>query len=91
MSRLNHTLDITIPLESPHQAEIVRNTLAPDPILKKDELTVDYSVQDSNVLCLFKGVSDRVIRVAISNVLDNVKTTVECIEAFENKQDTVFT
>lgn len=87
---LTHTLEINIPFETSSQAMIAKNTLSPDPILKNDELTVDYQVNGSNLLCTFHGVSDRVIRVAISNVLDNIKTIVECIEEFEGKQDQIF-
>lgn len=88
---LDYQLQITIPFETAKQAEVACNTISPDPILKKNELTVDYSVEDSNLICDFKGVSDRVIRVAISNVLDNIKTTVECMEEFEDKQHELFT
>lgn len=88
---LAHQLELNIPFETNKQATIAQNTLSPDPILKKEELTVEYTVNDSNLICSFKGVSDRVIRVAISNVLDNIKTIIECIEEFEGKENTVFT
>lgn len=91
LETLTHRLEINIPFESSTQATVAKNTLSPDPILKKDELTVDYQVDGSSLICSFNGVSDRVIRVAISNVLDNIKTIVECFEEFEGKQDQVFT
>lgn len=90
MSGLLHTIEIQIPFETANQATVAQKTLLPDPILKKNELTVNYAVDECNLVCSFKGVSDRVIRVAVSNVLDNIKTIIECIEQFDGKQDSFF-
>ncbi|CAH6723455.1 EKC/KEOPS complex subunit Pcc1p [[Candida] jaroonii] len=80
---LDYKLKISIPFENNNQAEIAGNSLRPDPILKADEMTVDFSTDNEKLICYFQGVSDRVIRVAVSNVLDNIKTIIECIEQFE--------
>lgn len=88
---LDYKLKITIPFENEHQAEIAGNSLRPDPILKADEMTVDFLNDKETLICFFQGISDRVIRVAVSNVLDNIKTIIECFEEFEGKEDRVFT
>ncbi|KAL6449926.1 PCC1 EKC/KEOPS complex subunit PCC1 [Candida maltosa Xu316] len=89
---LSYKLDLNIPFENGKQAEIAKNALSPDPLLRADELTVDYSIPpDSNVLTIsFAGVSDRVIRVAISNLIDNLKTIIECMDEFDGKKDVIF-
>lgn len=81
---------ITVPFERDEHALIAKNSLSPDPILKLDEIQVNYSTKQSDLVCKFNGISNRVIRVAISNVLDNVKTIIETIEEFDGQQDTIF-
>lgn len=83
-------LTLNIPFQTSHQANIARNSQRPDPVLKTSELKIDYEVQDNVLLCKFSGISDRVIRVSISNVLDNLKTVVECIDEFEGKKDSLW-
>ena len=56
--------------------------MSPDPILKPTELNVNYSNIENNLIIKFNGVSDRVIRVAANNVMENLKTVVECFEEF---------
>ena len=40
---LPYTLELNIPFETFNQAAIAKNTLSPDPILRSDELTIDYA------------------------------------------------
>ncbi|KAG7660994.1 PCC1 [[Candida] subhashii] len=87
---LPYTLLLKVPFETQAQAIIARNALSPDPILKEDELKVQYSNNDNILECKFSGISDRVIRVAISNVIDNIKTIIECMDEFDGKKDHVF-
>ncbi|GMF06185.1 unnamed protein product [[Candida] boidinii] len=77
-----HTLTFKIPFENEKQASIACKTLSPDPILKPTELNVNYSNIENNLIIKFNGVSDRVIRVAANNVMENLKTVVECFEEF---------
>ncbi|ODV77186.1 transcription factor Pcc1 [Suhomyces tanzawaensis NRRL Y-17324] len=87
---LPYTLNLSIPFESARQAEIACKTLSPDPILKVNELNVKYSHDSNTLTCAFSGVSDRVIRVAVSNVIDNIKTIIECMDEFDGKEDELF-
>ncbi|KAI5956029.1 COX20 [Candida theae] len=83
-------LILNIPFQTPHQASIAKNSLKPDPVLKTSELKIDFEVDDKILRCKFSGISDRVIRVSISNVLDNLKTVIECIDEFEGKKDNLW-
>ena len=83
---LPYTLELNIPFETFNQAAIAKNTLSPDPILRSDELTIDYATDSNNLKVKFSGVSDRVIRVAISNMIDNIKTIIECMDEFDGKK-----
>lgn len=67
-----------------------QNSLKPDPVLKTSELKIDYEAEENILRCIFSGISDRVIRVSISNVLDNLKTVIECIDEFEGKKDSLW-
>ncbi|EEQ44900.1 conserved hypothetical protein [Candida albicans WO-1] len=87
---LPYTLELNIPFETFNQAAIAKNTLSPDPILRSDELTIDYATDSNNLKAKFSGVSDRVIRVAISNMIDNIKTIIECMDEFDGKKDQLF-
>lgn len=87
---LDHKLTLRIPFETKKQAEIACNTLNPDPILKSQELDVEFETDSSSLVCKFAGTSDRVIRVAISNVIDNIKTIIECMDEFDQKKDVLF-
>ncbi|KAI5950178.1 PCC1 [Candida jiufengensis] len=80
-------LTLNIPFETSRQAQIAQNTLLPDPVLKSDELKIEYTTNENVLNIKFSGISDRVIRVSISNVLDNIKTIVECMDEFDGKED----
>lgn len=88
---LPYQLTLRIPFINANQAQIASNTLSPDPILKGNELKVQYNAEENILVCLFSGVSDRVIRVAISNVIDNIKTIIECMDEFDGKENVKFT
>lgn len=86
----DHVVTVNVPFESQKQAQIAQRTMAVDPVLKKDEISVTYAVDEKTLVCRFAGESDRVIRVAISNAIDNIKTVIETIEEFEGQKETVF-
>ncbi|KAK6453583.1 transcription factor Pcc1-domain-containing protein [Scheffersomyces xylosifermentans] len=90
VEELPYKLTLKVPFETARQALIASQTLSPDPILKGNELDVTYDAEDTTLLLKFSGISDRVIRVAISNVIDNLKTIVECIDEFDGKKDVLF-
>lgn len=87
---LDHIVTIQIPFETEKQASIARNSIAADPVLKKNEISVEFVAEGNVLQCKFAGVSDRVIRVAISNCIDNIKTVIETIEEFDGQKDTLF-
>lgn len=87
---LDYIVTLDIPFENEKQAQIAQRTMSVDPILKKNEITVDYSVQSNLLTCKFAGISDRVIRVAVSSAIDNIKTIIECMEEFDGKEKTIF-
>lgn len=89
-SDMECSLTITIPFETGCQAEIACKLLSPDPILKAMELHAEYTTEDSKLVCAFVGVSDRVLRAAVTNTLDNIKTIIECFDEFEGKEDVLF-
>lgn len=80
-------LTLQIPFETLKQATIAQRTLDPDPVLKLNELSVLFSTKDNTLICKFSGISDRVIRVSISNVIDNLKTIIETMDEFDGKKD----
>ncbi|OBA21260.1 transcription factor Pcc1 [Metschnikowia bicuspidata var. bicuspidata NRRL YB-4993] len=90
MASLDHIVTLNIPFETAKQAQIARDTIAVDPVLKKDEISVDYITEGATLVARFAGVSDRVIRVAVSNSIDNIKTIIETIDEFDGENDTVF-
>lgn len=87
---LDHIVKLRIPFENSRQAQIACNSISVDPVLKKDEIFVEFDTDDNELRCEFAGVSDRVIRVAISNCLDNIKTIIETIDEFDGREKTVF-
>ncbi|CAK9442164.1 uncharacterized protein LODBEIA_P59070 [Lodderomyces beijingensis] len=80
------SLVLKVPFETQKQAIIARNSLSPDPVLKSNELNITFEVDEKTLVCKFAGISDRVIRVSISNVIDNLKTVVECFDEFDGKK-----
>lgn len=88
---LDHCLTLNIPFQTGKQADIACRSLSPDPILKANELTVKYSTEENRLVVVFSGGSDRTIRVAISNVIDNLKTIIECFDEFDGQEDVLFT
>ncbi|GEQ72641.1 hypothetical protein JCM33374_g6328 [Metschnikowia sp. JCM 33374] len=90
MANLDHIVTINIPFETAKQAKIARDTISVDPVLKKDEISVDFSTEGAALIARFAGVSDRVIRVAVSNSIDNIKTIIETIDEFDGEKETIF-
>ncbi|EGW35606.1 uncharacterized protein SPAPADRAFT_58825 [Spathaspora passalidarum NRRL Y-27907] len=89
--KLPYKVTLSIPFETHEQATIAKNTLSPDPIVKSvDEFNIEYEINDNILQILFSGASNRIIRVTISNTIDNLKTILECIDEFEGKQDHLF-
>lgn len=77
--------EIKIPFQTPEQSQIAKRTLEPDPILRPSDISVKYSTDNEIFIAKFEAVSDRVLRVAISSVLESLKTVIETIDEFEGK------
>ncbi|CAM9011601.1 unnamed protein product [Wickerhamomyces anomalus] len=77
--------EVKIPFQTPQQATIAKKTLEPDPILKPSDISVQYSTEGEIFIAKFEAVSDRVLRVAVSSVLESLKTVIETIDEFEGK------
>ncbi|RLV90709.1 EKC/KEOPS complex subunit PCC1 [Spathaspora sp. JA1] len=91
MPDLPYKVTLRIPFSTTEHAEIAKNTLSPDPIVKSiQEFNINYQVKDNLLIILFEGVSNRIIRVTISNTIDNLKTILECIDEFDGLQDSTF-
>lgn len=90
MSTLDHIVTLDIPFETDKQAEIAMRTISVDPVLKENEISVKYSTQSNLLICRFAGISDRVIRVAISSAIDNIKTIIECMDEFDGRKSDHF-
>lgn len=89
--KLSHQVSISIPFESEKQALIACRSLSPDLILRSTELSVSCRSSSRDLICEFSGTCDRVIRVAISSVIDNLKTIIECMDEFDGKEDVILT
>lgn len=74
---------LNIPFESNKQASIAEKTLSPDPILKPGQSQITYSVHDSTLHINVQAIDDRVVRVTVNNLLENLKTVIECFEEFD--------
>ncbi|CCH43823.1 L antigen family member 3 [Wickerhamomyces ciferrii] len=86
-SETNWFSELKIPFETAKQSKIAQNTLQPDPILRPADIDVKYSTEEEILVIKFDAVSDRVLRVAISSVLESLKTVIETIDEFEGKFD----
>lgn len=77
---------INIPFLNERQALVALRSLKPDLVLKSKEIDASCLIKD-NVLCLsFSGTSNRVLRVTISTLVENLKTIIECIDEFGSKE-----
>lgn len=77
--------EIKIPFQSAEQSLIAKRTLEPDPILRPSDISVEYSTDNEVLIAKFEAVSDRVLRVAISSVLESLKTVIETMDEFEGR------
>ncbi|KAH3669350.1 hypothetical protein OGAPHI_001471 [Ogataea philodendri] len=81
--RVDQLKVLEIPFESAQQAKIAQDSLNPDSTLKPDQVQTSFSVSENVLQIVFDGVSERAIRVAANNTIENLKTVLECMEEFE--------
>ena len=62
------------------QANIAKKVLEPEPILRPDDLQVEYFTMDNCLIIDFKSIDDRVLRVGISSIIDSLKTILEAMD-----------
>lgn len=77
---LDHSLKLEIPFQTAAQANIAKQVLLPDPILKPQDFQVDYTATDNVLVVGFQSIDDRVLRVGVSSVIDSIKTIIETID-----------
>lgn len=87
---LDHIVRLAIPFENDRQALIAQRVISVDPVLKAHEISVSFSASSAVLSAVFAGVSDRVIRVAISSCIDNIKTIIETMDEFDGERDTIW-
>lgn len=75
--------ELTFPFLNSKQAVIAKKSLEPDPILKPDELSAHFEVEDNILKITLHSSSDRMIRIIANNFMDNIKTVIECLEDFD--------
>lgn len=74
---------VRVPFATSKQAHIACKALSPDPVLKADQAKLDYSVEDTSLMVVISSLDDRILRVTANNMLENLKTVIECFETFE--------
>lgn len=87
---LDHVITLQIPFEHGSHASIAQKAISADPVLNKDDIAVRFSATGRVLNCFFAGASDRVLRVAVSNCIDNLKTIIETIDEFDGQRQTIF-
>lgn len=75
-----HHRKLEIPFQTAAQANIAKQVLLPDPILKPQDFQVDYTATDNVLVVGFQSIDDRVLRVGVSSVIDSIKTIIETID-----------
>lgn len=82
VEKLTYSLSLDVPFETNEQALIACRTLSPDLTLNTNDIEAKCVPVGKKFTCEVKGTSDRVIRVAISSIIDSLKTIVECMDEF---------
>lgn len=62
-------------------------SLSPDPELKPDQISKDFTVEDGETPALkvtFNAQNNKILRVAVNSLLDSVIELLECIEELEH-------
>lgn len=78
---------LSIPLDTKEHAEILMKSLSPDPELKPDQISKDFTVEDGEIPALkvtFNAQNNKILRVAVNSLLDSVIELLECIEELEH-------
>jgi EKC/KEOPS complex subunit PCC1/LAGE3 len=76
-----------IPVDTKHHAEVLLKSLSPDPELKPEQISKEFSVEDSEKPALkvtFTAQNNKILRVAVNSLLDSIIELLECIEELEH-------
>lgn len=74
---------LNIPFQCAKYAIIAQKSLFPDPVLKAGQSKIEYSITNDSILHIkVFGIDDRIVRVTVNNLLESLKTVVECFEQF---------
>jgi EKC/KEOPS complex subunit PCC1/LAGE3 len=56
-------------------------------VLKQDQSRIEYSISNNDINSILHikvfGIDDRIVRVTVNNLLENLKTVIECFEEFD--------
>ncbi|CDO51109.1 similar to Saccharomyces cerevisiae YKR095W-A PCC1 Component of the EKC/KEOPS protein complex [Geotrichum candidum] len=83
----DYTLTISIPVDTKRHAEVLLQSLSPDPELKPELISKEFSVEDGEKPALkvtFIAQNNKILRVAVNSLLDSVIELLECIEELEH-------
>lgn len=74
---------MNIPFETAKQVNIAQQTLSADPVLKPDQSRISYVNKNTSLDITVEANDDRTVRVTVNNLLENLKTVIECFEQFD--------
>lgn len=75
---------LSLPLDTARHADIILQSLQPDPELKPDQISKEFAVSENVLNINFKAKSNRILRVAVNSLLDSVAELLECIDELED-------
>ena len=75
---------LSIPLDTAQHADVLRQSLEPDPELKPEQISKRFEVTENILKVHFEATNNRILRVAVNSLLDSVGELLECIEDLEH-------
>ncbi|AEY97973.1 FAFR289Wp [Eremothecium gossypii FDAG1] len=80
---MDHTLHLHVPFESARLADIAARALAPDPLLRPEELSVSFASDGASLDIKLAAIDARVLRVATNSIFEALKTVVETADELD--------
>lgn len=75
---------LSIPLDTAQHADVLRQSLEPDPELKPEQISKRFEVTENILKVHFEATNNRILRVAVNSLLDSVGELLECVEDLEH-------
>lgn len=70
-------------MQSARQADISKRVMEADPILKENEISVDYKTDNTMLTVDFAASSDRILRTVVNSTIESLKSVIECFDEFD--------